>query len=108
MAQVLWEWLASRHACFVAVGAVAAAAQKAKKVCFSRKKKNRQFTTQMFRGNLGGEHEHPFWLIEYPKPKQCNEYGTEAQAEAEQHAMNLATMLTDLFASEDGVMMTNF
>ena len=39
MAQILWEWLGYRHACFVAVGAVAAAAQKAKKGACQEKTK---------------------------------------------------------------------
>ena len=72
-----------------------------------QEKTNRQHTTQMFKGKLGEEHEHPFWLIEYPESTRCKEYGTEAQAEAEQHAMDLATMLTDLSASGDGESLSN-
>ena len=37
----------------------------------------------------------------------CKGYGTKAQAEAEQHEMNLATMLTDLSASGDGESLSN-
>ena len=61
-----------------------------------------RYVTEMFKGELGDEFEHPGWLIHYPKAKQCKDYGTAAQRNEEEHLMNLSTMETDLSAMDDG------